>query len=53
MFKPQADIQNVTVSCHTISLVSLKTAYVLNHQKELLEFEDLPSMLRGDNLRLQ
>ena len=32
MFKPQADIQNVTVSCHAISLFSLKTAYSLNHQ---------------------
>ena len=38
MFKPQAAIQNVTVSCHAISLDSLKTAYILNHQQELLEF---------------
>ena len=53
MFKPQAIIQNVTVSCHAISLDSLKTAYILNHQQELLEFEDLPKKIRGDNLRLQ
>ena len=31
MFRPQAKIQNCKVSCHAISIFSLKTAYILNH----------------------
>ena len=53
MFKPHCDIAGTKLEFKTVSIQSLDGSLLHNHTEELMEHQELPEQLEGDNLRLQ
>ena len=53
MFKPQASLVGTRIAVTTVSSASLETAIHNNHDLMMMEYQSLPVILSGDEMRLK